>query len=79
MNARPSYWALRQKVKSHPLGCALLPSSLSCDASVGSGVAVANAMDLGDAQAPYGSVHPRNKTAVAARLGTCGEWYIYLR
>jgi sialate O-acetylesterase len=32
------------------------------------GVAAANAIDLGDALAPHGSVHPRNKTAVARRL-----------
>ena len=31
-------------------------------------VVTANGMDLGDPQAPHGSVHPRNKTAVAARF-----------
>lgn len=47
----------------------LLPPPLGLASLAGGGVAVANAMDLGDPLAPYGSVHPRNKTAVAARLG----------
>ena len=46
-----------------------LPPPLGLASLAGGGVAVANAMDLGDPLAPYGSVHPRNKTAVAARLG----------
>ena len=34
----------------------------------GGAVHAANTIDLGDATAPHGSVHPRNKTAVGARL-----------
>jgi hypothetical protein len=36
--------------------------------ALGGNVVVANGMDLGDPQAPHGSVHPRNKQAVGARF-----------
>lgn len=40
-------------------------------------VAVCNAMDLGDATAPHGSVHPRNKQDVGQRLANAALALLY--
>jgi hypothetical protein len=57
--------------------CPNVPPSFLCPRHVGGNVAVANAMDLGDPQGPFGSVHPRNKTAVAQRLAAAARALVY--
>jgi hypothetical protein len=41
--------------------------------------AVCNALDLGDATSPYGSVHPRNKQEVARRFLLAALSIVYRR
>lgn len=43
----------------------------------GGPVYAANTIDLGDALAPHGSVHPRNKQAVAARMAAAALALVY--
>ena len=38
---------------------------------------MAVAMDLGDPQSPFGSVHPRDKQDVGARLARSGRAVVY--
>ena len=43
----------------------------------GGNVVVCNAIDLGDPQAPHGSVHPRNKQVVSTRLTAAALSLVY--
>lgn len=45
--------------------------------TAGGRVHAANSIDVGDALAPYGSVHPRNKQTVAARMVAAARALIY--
>jgi sialate O-acetylesterase len=45
----------------------------------GATVVTANGMDLGDPQAPHGSVHPRNKQTVGARFAAAALSQVYGR
>jgi sialate O-acetylesterase len=45
--------------------------------AAGGPVHVANTIDLGDALAPYGSVHPRNKQEVARRMSVAAQALLY--
>lgn len=45
--------------------------------AAGGRVHAANTIDLGDALAPHGSVHPRNKQAVAARMVAAARALLY--
>jgi hypothetical protein len=45
--------------------------------AAGGKVHAANSIDLGDATAPHGSVHPRNKQGVAARMVAAARALVY--
>ena len=45
--------------------------------AAGGPIHVANTIDLGDALAPYGSVHPRNKQAVAQRMSAAARALVF--
>ena len=45
--------------------------------TAGGAVHAANTIDLGDALAPHGSVHPRNKQAVARRMAAAAQALVF--